>query len=140
MDNLKNWISLIMMSRFIESKPTELIVTGMVRGKMCELLAENKHPEIKHQMFIIGLFSVLDALMDQPLIDLLDNVILSTPIKLALLDKAGIQGEIYQHALQYEKCNWDELNNLNVNADEFTQSYLNAVNWADQSMRALLVV
>ena len=140
MDNLKNWITLIMMSRIIDSKPTELIVTGMIRGKMCEFLAENNHPEIKHQMFIIGLFSVLDALMDQPLINLLDNVILSTPIKLALLDKSGIQGEIYQHVLQYEKCNWDELNTLNINADEYTQSYLKAANWADQSMKALLKV
>ncbi len=138
MDNMKNWFTLLMMSRVIESKPTELIVTGMIRGKMCEVLAENKHPEIKHQMFTIGLFSVLDALMDQPLIDLLDNVVLSTPIKLALLDKTGIQGEIYQHVLQYEKCNWGELDNLNVNADEYTQSYLNAVSWADQSMNALL--
>lgn len=138
MDNLKNWVSLIMMSNIIDSKPTELIVTGMIRGKMCELLAENKHPEIMHQMFIIGLFSVLDALMDQPLIDLLDNVTLSTPVKLALLDKTGIQGEIYQHVLQYEKCNWDEINNLNANADEYTQSYLNAVNWADLSIETLL--
>lgn len=140
MDNLKNWVSLILMSKIIDSKPTELIVTGMIRGKMCEFLAENTHPEIKHQMFIIGLFSVLDALMDQPLIELLDNVILSTPIKLALLDKAGIQGEVYQHVLQYEKCNWDELNKLNVNANEYSQSYLNAVNWADQNIKALLNV
>jgi len=137
-DNLKNWVSLIMMSRIIDSKPTELIVTGMIRGKMCEILAENNHPETRHQMFIIGLFSVLDALMDQPLIELLDNVILSTPIKLALLDKAGIQGEVYQKVLQYEKCNWDELNSLNVNADEITHSYLNAVNWADENMKSLL--
>lgn len=140
MDNLKNWLSLILMSRIVDSKPTELITTGMIRGKMCELLAENEHPEIKHQMFIIGLFSVLDALMDQPLIDLLDNVTLSTSIKLALLDKTGIQGEIYQHVLQYEKCNWDELNNSNVNVDEYTQSYLNVVNWADQSINALFKV
>ncbi|MGB5520669.1 MAG: HDOD domain-containing protein [Gammaproteobacteria bacterium] len=139
-DNLKNWVSLIMMSRIIESKPTELIVTGMIRGKMCELLAENEHPEIKHQMFLIGLFSVLDALMDQPLIELLDNVVLSTPIKLALLDKMGIQGELYQRVLHYEKCNWDELNNLNVNTNEYAQSYVNAVTWADQSMKAILNV
>jgi EAL and modified HD-GYP domain-containing signal transduction protein len=91
-------------------------------------------------MFLIGLFSVLDALMDQPLIELLDNVVLSTPIKLALLDKMGIQGELYQRVLHYEKCNWDELNNLNVNTNEYAQSYVNAVTWADQSMKAILNV
>ena len=137
-DNLKNWISLIMMSKIVDEKPTELIVIGMIRGKMCELLAEKYHPEIKHQMFIVGLFSVLDALMDQPLIDLLDSVILSTPVRLALLDKEGVQGEIYEYVLQYEKCNWDELNESKMDANEYIQSYLTAVYWAEQSMSALL--
>ena len=138
MDNLKNWVTLIMMSNMIDSKPTELIVTGMIRGKMCEQLAEAKHPEIKHQMFTIGLFSVLDALMDQPLVDLLDNVILSTPIKLALLDKTGIQGDIYQNVLHYEKGNWDNMSKLDIATDVYTRSYLDAVNWAEQSMKTLL--
>ena len=137
-NNLKNWVSLIMMSKIIDSKPTEVIVTGMIRGKMCELLAEKYHPEIKHQMFVIGLFSVLDALMDQPMVDLLDTVILSTEIKLALLDYAGPQGAIYSDVLQYEKSNWDELNNSDIDADKFTQSYLTAVNWADESTQSLL--
>jgi len=137
-NNLKNWVSLIMMSRIIESKPTELIVTGMVRGKMCELLAEKHHPEIAHQMFIIGLFSVLDALMDQPLIDLLDSVILSTEIKLALLDFAGNQGMIYKYVLQYEKNNWNELYGSNISANSFIQTYLSAVNWADKTMKSLI--
>ena len=137
-NNLKNWVSLIMMSKIIDSKPTEIIVTGMIRGKMCELLAEKYHPDIKHQMFIIGLFSVLDALMDQPMIDLLDNVILSTEIKLALLDHEGPQGEIYSNVLHYEKSNWDELNELDIDADQFIQSYLTAVLWADESMQSLL--
>jgi len=131
LNNLKNWVSLIMM-------PTELIITGMIRGKMCELLAEIHYPEIKQQMFVIGLFSVLDALMDQPLIDLLDNVILSTDVKLALLDYAGHQGEIYNYVLQYEKSNWSELVDSDINANEFIQSYLQAVHWADESMKSLL--
>jgi len=139
LDNLKNWVSLIMMSKVLGSKPAELMIIGMIRGKMCELLAEKHNPEIKHQMFIIGLFSVLDAIMDKPLIDLLDNVILSTEIKLALLDKVGVHGEIYNQVLQYEKCNWDELNEADINAEEYIQSYLMAVDWADKSMRALLM-
>lgn len=138
LSNLKNWISLIMMSRILDSKPAELISTGMIRGKMCELLAEKFHPEIKHQMFIIGLFSVLDALMDQPMIELLDTVILSSEIKLALLDKTGLQGEIYERVLQYEKSNWDQLDSSDINADAFIESYLSAVHWTDESIKSLV--
>ena len=78
------------------------------------------------------------AAHEQPLIDLLDTVILSTDIKLALLDYEGVQGEIYNYVLQYEKSNWNELNSSDINAEEFIQSYLTAVNWADQSMKSLL--
>ncbi len=135
--NLKNWVTLIMMSNIAEIKPAELIVTAMIRGKMCELLAEKKYPEVKNQMFVIGLFSVLDALMDQPMIELLDTVILSTSIKLALLDKAGPAGEIYQYVLDYEHSNWDELTNAEIDSESFIQAYTQAVHWADESLKAL---
>ncbi len=137
LNNLKKWLSLIMMSKIADNKPTELVVIGMIRGRMCELLAEKLHPEIKGQMFIIGLFSVLDAIMDQPLIDLLDTVILSTPIKMALLDKSGAQGELYQYVLDYEKSNWDELTSASIDTNTFIQSYIEAVYWADESIKAL---
>ncbi len=137
MKNLSNWITLIMMSKISDGKPAELIVTGMIRGKMCELIAEQIQPEIKPQMFVIGLFSVLDALMDQPMIELLDTVILSTPIKLALLDKFGPQGEIYQHVLDYEHSRWDELLQDDIDSQLYIRAYTEAVQWADESMKAL---
>lgn len=136
-NNLKKWVSLIMMSKIIETKPDELIVVGMIRGRMCELLAEKYYPDIANQMFVIGLFSVLDALMDQPLIELLVSVNLSTTIKLALLDRQGKQGEIYSCVIKYERCSWDELNESGINAEEFIHTYLSAVHWADENMRAL---
>ena len=136
--NLSEWITLIMMTRIVDIKPAEIIVTGMIRGKMLELLAEKMHPEIKHQMFIIGLFSVLDALMDQPMIELLDTVILSTSIKLALLDKSGPQGELYNYVLHYEHCDWDEFNTLADKREDFILAYLEAVHWDDQSIKSLL--
>ncbi|MFW2374205.1 MAG: EAL and HDOD domain-containing protein [Gammaproteobacteria bacterium] len=137
-NNMKDWVTLIMMSKIIENKPDELIVTAMIRGKMCELLAEKYQPDIKHQMFIIGLFSVLDALMDMPMVDLLDSITLSAPVKLALLDKTGRHGEIYQQVLLYEHSEWDQLNNDGFNQHDLMMHYLQAVNWADSHIQALL--
>ena len=136
--NMKDWVTLIMMSKIIENKPNELIVTAMARGKMCELIAEKYHPEIKHQMFLVGLFSVLDALMDMPMIDLLDSIILSGPVKLALLDKVGTHGEIYQQVLLYEHSDWDALNENGFNSQDLIMFYLDAVHWADTQVQILL--
>ncbi len=135
--NIKHWISLILMSKVVENKPKELIVTALVRGKMCELLAKKYKPDIAPQMFIIGLFSVLDALMDTPMIELLDTVILSMPIKLALLDMEGEHGEIYQQVLFYDQHQWDKIDSSKFEIGALTEAYLASVQWADGSIKAL---
>ncbi len=135
--NIKHWVSLILMSKVVENKPKELIVTALVRGKMCELLAKKYKPDIAPQMFIIGLFSVLDALMDTPMIELLDTVILSMPIKLALLDREGEHGEIYQQVLFYDQHRWDEIDGNKFEIGALAEAYLASVQWADESIKAI---
>jgi c-di-GMP phosphodiesterase len=137
LNNVRNWLSLILMSKVISNKPAELIVTAMVRGKMCELLAAKQVPEVASQMFITGLFTVIDALMDMPMADLLDSVILSTPIRLALLDKSGKHGEVLKQVLLYEEGNWDELLKSSTCPDIYKNLYLEAIRWADLTTAAL---
>ena len=88
-------------------------------------------------MFIVGLFSVLDALMDMEMIDLLDTIILSMPIKLALLDRSGDHGAILNQVLQYEQFNWDELMKTGIKSQVFTDAYLESVNWTKAQMAGL---
>ena len=137
LSNIKNWVTLILMSKLTDDKPTELIVIAMIRGKMCELLANKLNPKISPQMFIIGLFSILDALMDTPMIELLDDITLSIPAKMALLDQSGEHGEIYKKVLMYEQMEWNQLANTDIPPGELAQAYLTAVHWADESMKAI---
>lgn len=134
---VKNWSSLILMSRVAEAKPQQLVTTALVRAKMSELLAHQQQPEIERGMFICGLFSVLDALMDRPMIELLDTVILSTPIKLALLDYEGEIGLLLKHTVWYEQAKFDLLHEAGVDTELYYESYLTAVKWADETMKAL---
>jgi len=136
-DNVKKWLSLILLSRLDENKPNELIVVALTRGKMCELLASDIYPEIVPQTFIVGLFSVLDALMDRPMVELLDTVILSAPIKLALLDQSGDLGEVLNLVYAYEQFKFDELDESTVACQNLRNSYLEALNWAEESIKAI---
>ncbi|TNF39185.1 MAG: HDOD domain-containing protein, partial [Gammaproteobacteria bacterium] len=135
--NIRNWVTLILMSKLTDEKPAELIVIAMIRGKMCELLANKLNPAISPQMFIIGLFSVLDALMDTPMIELLDNIALSIPIKMALLDQSGQHGDIYKQVMMYEQMEWRQLVHAHLSPGELAQAYLTAVHWADESMKTI---
>ncbi|MFK5913143.1 MAG: HDOD domain-containing protein [Woeseiaceae bacterium] len=135
-NTIKKWATLILMTQLMEGKPQALLVTALIRAKMCELVAEKKNIN-NEQMFTIGLLSLIDALMDMEMIDLLDELTLSTSIKLALLDYEGESGSILHNIIHYEKGEWDKLLENSVNADMFSECYIEAVKWADSTIESL---
>lgn len=135
-DTIKKWITLILMMQLTEGKPQALLVTALVRAKMCELL-EKVHETNDGQMFTIGLLSLLDALMDQPLVELLDELTLSTSVKFALLDYDGINGEILLNVTLYEQGQWNELVKYGVDSKAYFSCYMEAVKWADKTIESL---
>lgn len=136
-DTIKKWVTLILMTQLTEGKPQALLVTALVRARMCELVvsAEGKNND---QMFMVGLLSLLDALMDMEMIDLLDELTLSTPIKCALLDYEGENGKTLMNVMLYEKGQWDELVKHDVDAQAYFSCYVEAVKWADSTIESLL--
>lgn len=136
-DIIKKWATLILMTQLIEGKPQALLITALVRARMCELIATSEGKK-NEQMFTIGLLSLLDALMDMLMIDLLDELALSTAIKCSLLDYDGENGEILMNVILYEQGQWSELIKHNVDAKEYFTCYMDAVKWADSTVEALV--
>lgn len=134
---LKTWVSLMVLAN-IDDKPRELMITAMVRAKMCELLAAAAGQKGAERFFIAGLFSVLDALMDRPLEELLKTLPLSDDISAALLQHQGPLGPTLHCVLAYDHGNWDEVHCPVLSTSEVTQTYLDAVAWAGQVAQALL--
>ncbi|MDH5393094.1 MAG: HDOD domain-containing protein [Gammaproteobacteria bacterium] len=134
---VKNWASLILLTKAASDKPDQLIVTALLRAKMSELLAVKLKPAVATQVFVCGLFSVLDALMDKPMVELLDNVPLSTNIKVALLEREGELGELLNNCIHYERAEFNELDLINIDTGLYHQCYLAAAKWADETMREL---
>ena len=135
-DTIRKWTTMILMMQLTEGKPQELLVTALVRARMCELL-EKEHGNKSGQMFTVGLLSLLDALMDQPLIDLIDDLILSTQVKLALLDYEGESGELLLNVILYEQGQWNKLVKHRVDAQVYFSCYMEAVKWADAAIESL---
>ena len=132
-DTIRKWATLILMMQLVDGKPHDLLVAALIRAKMCELLES----DVSKSMFTIGLFSLLDALMDVSLIDLLDELTLSSPIKLALLDYAGENGEMLRNVVRYEQGKWDEFLIHSQDVQVYFESYMEAVKWADFTMASL---
>ena len=136
-NKIRDWACLLLLERAARGKPNELIVNSMIRAHMCALLAEPFGPEMQQQMFIVGLFSLIDILLDCAMLDLLDYLGLAMPIKLALLEREGIQGELLQQAIEYEQGYWDSLTNSVTPNSKYIDSYLKALMLTNEAMKII---
>jgi len=128
---IKRWVSLIVLAN-IDDKPSQLMVVALTRGKMCELIGEATGESNKEGLFTIGLFSLLDALLDIKLENILVELPLAPEVKAAILNYAGSMGHILHAVLAYEQNRWDEIDFPALEAAQFTQAYLQAVAWTDE--------
>ena len=97
---LKEWASILALSN-MDNKPHELMITTMVRAKMCEMLAEKKGINDKDACFTVGLFSTLSAMMDQDIETLLKELPIRDDVKAALIKHEGQMGELLDKVIAY---------------------------------------
>lgn len=130
-NTIRNLANLVAMSQ-IENKPHELLIISMTRAKMAENLAR-QHKADKETCFTMGLFSVIDSLMDQDMQTLMNNLPLADEIKNALLHYKGKAGTILQCVLAYESGDWENSVFEDYDINECRDSYIDALNWASAS-------
>lgn len=123
------WGSLIMLAD-IGDKPHELMVTAMIRGKMCELLADAQQLPDRERFFTVGLFSVLDAMLDSPMADIVASLPLTEDVARALLTYEGVLGYTLRSVLAYERGHWALVRELGLDRWVLGEVYLQALVWA----------
>ncbi len=133
---MKRFISLIVMAKLAEDKPHELIRNSIIRAKMCELLARHSGTGLNEsELFTLGLFSRIDAIMDQDMEELMERLPLGEAIKRALVSREGVLGEFLALVESYERGDWEEFNRAveatGVEEDKVPECYLEALGWAD---------
>jgi len=136
LNEFSKWVTLVGLGE-ASTKPPEVLVTALVRAKTCELVANGKNENAPSggTAFMVGLFSLLDAMLDQPLEDILKDLPVSDTLKNALLEQTGYEGEILAAVLDSERGLMPE--SLPAKAGDLFESWQKAVKWAD-SLRTSL--
>lgn len=136
LQRIKTWLTILSMSN-IDDKPYELLLTSLIRARMCENLS--KHSKLSaNSAFTIGLFSTLDALTDQPLDAALAKLPLSEEVNEALLEHTGPLGQLLMQVLAYESGDWATVIAAHADDDAPQEAYLEAVSWASEMNQSLL--
>lgn len=136
---IRRWANLIALTG-IDDKPEELITTSLIRAKMCEQMAEVTRAGNKDSAFIVGLFSTLDALMDQPIDAVLELLPLSPEISEALLNHTGPYARLLDAVIAHERGDWDSVDATGIDQDMISSAYLAALEWAEVTMSSVSIV
>ena len=133
---IKSWVSLVIIT-CQEEKPAELLINTMARAKMCELAGEHIGTEDPKLFFTAGLLSTLDAILDQPLKTLLNDLVLDEILEKALLNQIGDAGAILKNVIAYHRSDWDELKDSGIETDTWRSLYEESTEWASTAFQEL---
>lgn len=131
---IKKFIALLALANLNDNKPPELVHTSLIRAKFCELIADNKGEYNNPPMgFLVGLLSMLDALLDQEMTVLVNKLPISDELKQAL---CGIEGRLNNYLLlakALESGNWETATTaadcLQISTDDVHQFHQQALIW-----------
>ena len=114
---------------------------SLVRARMCELVAEaSGSPQARGPLFLVGILSALDQLLETSLETLADSLALEPDVRAALLHREDFYGAALGLVEAYEQGSWDQVEALSesvgVNPTSLAPLYLDALAWAAEHQRS----
>jgi len=135
----RQWLSLLALSSMGSDKSEELIVSCLIRARFFELIAPKVgQEEDASALFLMGLFSMIDALLDMPMTDILATLPLCEDVKSAILGRPGRYSDVYQLLVNFERGEWDPvcqyLARVNLVDYELPKYFLQAIQWSNDAL------
>ncbi len=135
MKEIRRFLSLIAMAQLVSGKPDELIRASLIRARLCENLGKGVTGKDGSELFTLGLFSFIDAILDDEMGNILEKLPLSENIKKALTGEGGELADYLTLASCYEIGDWAKVASLaakiGLNEEKAPEFYMDAVAWAD---------
>ena len=126
LQQLRSWMMLLMMAT-VDDKPHELTATALQRAKMCEMLGKALRERHAESYFLIGLLSVLDAIMDLPMVQVVESLSLTAEITEALIYRKGKLGLALSAVIATEGGDWDPILQLGIKPHVWRNIYFESV-------------
>jgi c-di-GMP-related signal transduction protein len=115
----RRWISVLAVVAMASDKPHELIRTALTRAFFCETLAKSlPNPATSSvrssDLFLMGLLSVTDAILDRPMEQVLASLPIAPEVRAALCGSANSYRDVYDVLLAYERADWPTLSSASA--------------------------
>jgi c-di-GMP-related signal transduction protein len=132
---IRRWVRLVATLGAGQDKSSELVLSALVRARFCELLSP-KVPHGHSDLFLLGLLSLMDAILEIPMARVLESVPVDHETARVLLGGESRLRKFYQLMLAQESGEWqassDLSRQLHLSESEVAEKYWEAVRWAQQ--------
>ncbi|MGA7791791.1 MAG: HDOD domain-containing protein [Candidatus Acidiferrales bacterium] len=141
---LRKWIAVVSVGVLADGKPDELMTVPLIRGRFCELLAPLAGmPAHANDLFLMGLLSVMDAILNHPLDSILAELPVRAEIKDALQARTGLYWQLLELAIAHERADWERVSVLvsetGMKEEKVSTLYISAVDWSTALRRNVRV-
>jgi c-di-GMP-related signal transduction protein len=130
---VRRWVRLVAALGAGQNKPSDLVLSALVRARYCELLGP-KVPHGESDLFLVGLFSLMDSILEMPMGVVLEGISLDHESRAVLLGQASKLAPIYQLMIAQEAANWAGVTELcarlKLPESLVTECHWQAMQWA----------
>jgi len=130
---VRRWVRLVAAVGAGQEKSSDLVLAALVRGRFGELL----QPLVQHgesDLFLLGLLSLIDAMLEMSMAEVLERVPLDRETKAVLLGQPSLLRPVYQLLLAHESGEWEAASqlcaSLHLDPEHVAGFYWRAQEWA----------
>lgn len=133
---LYRWLTLLMVTAGENSAAPALMKTSITRGRLTELLGEGYFDKTgRDNLFVTGVFSMLDLMLEMPMEKVLEKIDLPDAIQDALLRRQGVYGPFLQLAEACENQDNSRIialaESLQLDPNKVNDSHIAALSWVE---------
>jgi EAL and modified HD-GYP domain-containing signal transduction protein len=132
---LRRWTRMVVALGMAEQRCSELIIVGLTRARFCELLSE--HLRSSHDLFLMGLLSTMDAILEIEMDALLEQLPIDHVLKDTLLSRETSLRPLYRLLLAHESGEWAEASTLaqqlGLTDERVADTWWQALTWAQEA-------
>ena len=131
---LKQWINTAVTEALCADRPNEIIRMVMIRAKFAQELAPLFDFAMEaDELFLMGLFSMLDIMLEKPMEEALDMIVVAKEIRESLLTDSGKYSMVMDFLRAYESADWTEISRMmllrNISDKQVEDKYVESLKW-----------
>jgi len=131
---VKRWATAALSIQLAEDRPSEITKLSLIRARFAENLASAFNMGVfSPSLFIMGLFSLLDVILERPMEEAVKEVAIEESVKAALVDKSGDLYKVLKFIRAYEHAHWDsiaiQMVKYDLELEDVTKAFIDALVW-----------